>query len=67
MLGFAVMVYLPLIIPMIVTSIAGSWVGRIALSRMPERLFRRVFQIVLSLLAVRLLYSGAEKAGWISF
>jgi hypothetical protein len=29
--------------------------------------FRRVFQIVLSLLALRLLYSGAEKSGWLSF
>jgi len=61
------MQYLPLILPMIAVSIAGSWVGRIVLRRMPEALFRRIFQIVLSLLAVRLLWAGAENAGWISF
>ena len=67
LLGFAVMTYLPLMIPMIVMSIAGSWVGRIGLRRLPEHIFRRVFQVVLTLLALRLLYSGAGKAGWISF
>jgi uncharacterized membrane protein YfcA len=66
-LGFTLMQYLPLILPMIAVSIAGSWVGRIVLRRMPEALFRRIFQIVLSLLAVRLLWAGAENAGWISF
>ncbi len=66
-LGFAVADYLPLILPMIAMSIVGSWFGRIALRRMPEHLFRRIFQIVLSLLAVRLLWSGAEKSGWLNF
>ncbi len=65
LLGFAFTAYLPLMATMITTAFFGSYVGRKLLQRMPERLFRRGFQIVLSLLALRLLYAGAGGAGWI--
>ena len=65
LLGFAITAYLPLMAAMIAAAFFGSWSGRTLLRRMPEPLFRRIFQVVLSLLAVRLLYAGARGAGWI--
>lgn len=64
LLGFAIAAYLPLMAAMIAAAFFGSWSGRALLRRMPEPLFRRIFQIVLSLLAIRLLYAGARGAGW---
>jgi len=65
LLGFAIAAYLPLMAAMIGAAFFGNWFGRTLLRRMPEALFRRIFQVVLSLLAVRLLYAGARGAGWI--
>ena len=48
--------YVPLIAAMIVTSFIGTWLGRITLDRIPERLFRMVFQVVLTVLALRLIW-----------
>ena len=48
----------PLIVAMIATAAFGNWVGGRALNRIPERLFRVVFQILLTVLALRLLYDG---------
>ena len=57
-LGFSIGAYLPLVAAMIATAFFGNIFGREVLNRMPEKLFRRVFQIVLTLLALRLLYTG---------
>ncbi len=62
-LGFGFGAYLPLIIAMIAAAFFGNVFGQAILERMPEKLFRRIFQIVLTLLAIRLLYSGIDKAG----
>jgi uncharacterized membrane protein YfcA len=56
-LGFDYVGQLPLILPLLVAVIAGTWVGTHLLRRMPEAVFRRVFRIVLTLLAIRLLLS----------
>ena len=48
--------YAPLIAAMIATSAAGIWLGGKALDRIPERLFRIGFQIVLTVLALRLIW-----------
>ena len=58
-LGFAFVEYLPLILAMIASGYLGVRIGREVLDRMPEALFRRIFQIVLTLLALRLLYAAA--------
>lgn len=63
-LGFSLGAYLPLIAAMIATAFLGSLFGREILNRVPERVFRRIFQVVLTLLALRLLYTGASKLGW---
>ena len=48
---------------MIAASFIGNWIGRHVLETMPEALFRRIFQVVLTLLSLRLLYSAARDAG----
>ncbi len=62
-LGFAFFEYIPLLAAMIAMSFAGNWVGVNLLDRMPEHVFRRVFQVVLTLLALRLLWSAGEGFG----
>ena len=64
-LGFAFLDYLPLLAAMLAASFAGNWIGARLLNRMPEALFTRVFQVVLTLLALRLLWSAAAKAGYL--
>ncbi|MEE8333114.1 MAG: sulfite exporter TauE/SafE family protein [Alphaproteobacteria bacterium] len=66
LLGFAISAYLPLMVAMIGASFFGSYFGTKLLRRMPERAFRRVFQLVLSLLGLRLLYAGVSGMGWVS-
>lgn len=63
MLGFVFAAYLPLMLAMIATASLGNVFGRSVLKRMPERLFQRVFQIVLTLLSLRLFYAGLSNAG----
>ena len=46
-------------------TIAGNWIGQRTLTRMPEKLFRRIFQVLLTLLALRLLVGAALDAGWL--
>jgi uncharacterized protein len=65
LLGFAFAAYLPLLAAMIAAGYFGNWAGKHLLDRMPEALFRRIFQIALTLLAVRLLYAAATKAGYL--
>lgn len=62
-LGFTYGPYLPLLAAMIAASFVGNWIGRHVLEKTPEALFRRVFQAVLTLLSLRLLYSAASEAG----
>ena len=61
-IGLAIGAYLPLIALMIAGTVIGNWTGRKMLDRIPERAFRFVFQVLLSLLALRLLIGAV----WIS-
>ena len=65
-IGLAIGAYLPLIGLMIAGTVIGNWTGRKMLDRIPERAFRIVFQVLLSLLALRLLIGAIWQAGWIS-
>jgi uncharacterized membrane protein YfcA len=51
--------YAPLMAAMIVTSVAGTYLGKVALDRIPERLFRIAFQVILTALALRLIWIAA--------
>ncbi|SVC41466.1 uncharacterized protein METZ01_LOCUS294320 [marine metagenome] len=55
-LGFYFQPWIPVIVIMIATGFLGTLLGRRILKRLPERLFSRLFRIVLTLLAGRLLY-----------
>ena len=61
-LGFAFGPYLPFLGAMLMCSLAGTGAGRMLLGRLDDRLFHRVLAVVLTLLALRLLYSGFADA-----
>lgn len=56
--GFVYLPWLPLVALMIVSGFLGTLVGRQIVTRMPEARFRTAFKILLTLLALRLLYQG---------
>lgn len=58
-LGIGFGAYAPLMAAMIATSVAGTWLGKLALDRVPERSFRIGFQIILTVLAFRLIWVAA--------
>ena len=64
-IGFAIASFLPLIVAMIAAGAVGNWLGEIALLRTPERRFRLILQIVLTVLGLRLLWGAARDSGWI--
>ena len=51
--------YAPLMAAMIAMSFVGIWLGKLVLDRIPERLFRIAFQIILTVLALRLILIAA--------
>lgn len=57
-LGFAFGDWLALIIAMILTGMAGTWVGLNLLTKINNRHFNQIFKAVLTLLALKLLYSA---------
>lgn len=64
-IGFAIARFVPLMAAMIVAGAAGNWVGRHALHRTTEHRFRLLLQLVLTALALRLLWTAAVSAGWL--
>ena len=64
-LGFEFFAYLPLMATMVTAGFLGNWIGFKLLDVMEEELFRRVFQVVLILLSLRLLWGAANNAGYI--
>jgi len=57
-LGFVLMEWLPLVFAMIISGLLGTWLGRQLLSQLPEPTFKKMFKIVLTVLALRLLYKA---------
>jgi len=64
-IGFAVGSLAPLMAAMIAAGTAGNWVGEVALRRTSERRFRLLFQLVLTALGLRLLWSALPGLGWL--
>jgi uncharacterized membrane protein YfcA len=54
-LGFSFRQYLPLILVMVAAGFAGTAVGSRLLTRVPEAVFRLVFRLLLSLVALALI------------
>lgn len=51
--------YAPLMAAMIAASFVGTWIAKMALDRIPERSFRILFQVILTALALRLIWMAA--------
>jgi uncharacterized membrane protein YfcA len=59
-LGFAFLPWLPLLAAMIGAGLFGTMIGRRLLDRLPHHIFARAFKIILTVLALRLLYVAAS-------
>ncbi|MFT5893948.1 MAG: putative membrane protein YfcA [bacterium] len=57
-LGFVLVEWLPLVAAMIISGLAGTWLGQHLLRHLPESTFKKVFKGVLTILALRLLHSA---------
>jgi uncharacterized membrane protein YfcA len=64
-LGIAIGAYVPLLAAMIATAAGGNLAARYALDIMPENLFRTVFKIIVTVLALRLLWVAARDSGFV--
>jgi uncharacterized membrane protein YfcA len=62
-MGFAIGTYLPLMVAMVATASLGNWLARKVLFQMREELFRTILKVLLSALALRLLWIAARDAG----
>ena len=60
-LGFSFTEYIPLIFGMILFGLVGTWVGKTILTKLPEKLFGRIFNIILTILASRLIFEGLRQ------
>src|SRR5688572_12246981 len=56
-IGFAIGSYLPLMAAMIAAGAVGNWLGEVALHKTSEQRFRLVLQLILTLLALRLIWN----------
>jgi len=59
-LGFAFVPWVPLLVAMIAAGFLGTVLGKRLLDRLPHRIFSRAFKIILTGLALRLLYAAAS-------
>ena len=62
-IGFAIGSYVPLLAAMIASGAVGNWIGEVALQKTSEQRFRLTLQIILTLLALRLIWSAGVEAG----
>ena len=56
--GFAFWQWLPLVLAMIASGAVGTWLGLKLLNKIPVEKFKLLFKIILSVLALRLLYQA---------
>jgi uncharacterized membrane protein YfcA len=61
-LGFAFRQYLPLMLAMVVAGFAGTFFGSRMLTRVPEKVFRLAFRILLSVVAVGLIRQALRQS-----
>lgn len=56
--GFAFWQWLPFVATMIASGAVGSWLGLKALNRIPAHHFKRIFRIVITAMAIRLIWQA---------
>lgn len=59
-LGFAFSIWAGLILLLIAAGVLGTLAGRVMLAKIDDRRFRIVLNVILSVLAARLIYAGAS-------
>jgi uncharacterized membrane protein YfcA len=64
LIGIAIGSFVPLMAAMIAGGALGNWLGEVVLRRTTEQRFRFIFQLVLTLLGLRLLWSAATQIAW---
>ena len=64
--GFLFTEWLPFILAMIACGFAGTWLGLHLLKTLSNQWFNRAFNLVLTALALRLVWQAALAAGWFS-
>jgi uncharacterized membrane protein YfcA len=57
-LGFAFLPWAPLLVAMVGAGFLGTMLGRRLLDRLPHDVFARIFKVILTVLALRLLYAA---------
>lgn len=62
--GFVFAQWLPFILAMIACGFAGTWLGLRLLSSLDNRWFSKALNLVLTLLALRLLWQASQAATW---
>jgi uncharacterized membrane protein YfcA len=65
LLGMTLAPYLPLMGAMVATAAIGNLLGRRALNSIPEDSFRLVFKVILTAMALRILWLAAGNAGYV--
>ena len=58
--GFAFFQWLPLVIVMVASGFVGTWLGLKMLHHIPDQRFRALFKVIVSLLAIRLIWQGVQ-------
>jgi uncharacterized membrane protein YfcA len=61
-LGFAFLPWAPLLVAMVGAGFLGTMLGRRLLDRLPHHVFSRIFKVILTMLALRLLYAATFSA-----
>jgi len=61
-LGFAFGPYIPLLVGLILFGFVGTYIGKLALNRVPEKRFRHLLKVILTIMACRLIYDAAISA-----
>ena len=64
LLGFDYGPYAGLVIAMVLSGFLGTVIGKHVLLKMNDQTFHRVLAVILSVLALRLLYKGVSLLGW---
>jgi len=63
LLGVTLAPYLPLMVAMVATAALGNLAGSRVLRRVPEQAFRLLFRVLITALALRVLWLAARNAG----
>ena len=59
--GFPIGAWLPLLVCMVISGAIGTWFGLKVLKKMPDKHFHRIFNVVLTILAARLIIQAFQS------